>query len=257
MSWILFTGTSSGFPSTNRACSSILLNVSGRLYQIDSGEGFSGSALKRKIDCNKIERIFISHLHPDHVCGLFLELQMMLLAKRKSGLDIYVPDEAADGLAQTARIFYLFPQKMPFAYRFKSIRPGPVYRKVGLAIYAFPNRHLEGNAEIIRKLRVSNKMQSYSFKIVAGGKTILYSGDIKDESDLIELLPGVHTAIVEGMHGDIGSICKICAEGGVKRLIFTHLPDKFPADRRNLLSQARKAGIEKALLAYDGMKIPL
>ncbi len=257
MSSILFTGTSSGYPAADRACSSILLNISGRLYQIDAGEGFSSSALKRKIDCKIIEKIFISHLHPDHSCGIFLELQMMLLAKRKAGLEIFAPAEALDGLAKAASMFYLFPQKMPFSYGFKPIRPGPVYRKVGLAIYAFPNKHLESNARIIDDLGVPNKMQSYSFKIVVGKKTILYSGDIKDEFDLRRLVPGVHTAIVESMHGDIGSICRICADGGVKRLIFTHLPARFPADRRNLLSQARKAGIEKALLAFDGLKIPL
>lgn len=257
MNWILFTGTSSGFPVKDRACSSLVFYVSGRLYQLDAGEGFSRSAQAFKINYQKIESVFISHLHPDHVCGLFLELQMMMLAKRKLRLDIYVPAEAHEILPSVAEIFYLFPQKMPFGYRFRPIRPGPIIRKKDLSIYAYPNKHLESNREIIRKFRKPNSMQSFSFKLITADETILYSGDISDENDLKDILPGVDTLIVESMHGDIKAICELSAQNRVKRIIFTHMPVGRLSATRDPIRVARKCGIKNAMLAFDGLKISI
>jgi ribonuclease Z len=110
MNRIVFTGTASGFPSPDRACSSFVLQLGDKLYQFDAGEGFSNSVQRLKINFNQITQVFISHLHPDHITGIFLELQLMYLAGRRMPLEIYVPDEGVESLEKAARLFYLFKE---------------------------------------------------------------------------------------------------------------------------------------------------
>ena len=82
MAEIIITGSSCGDPSPDRATASFILKTGNELYQFDAGEGFSSSILRQKIDHSDIGTIFLSHGHADHFTGLFLEIQMMHLAKR-------------------------------------------------------------------------------------------------------------------------------------------------------------------------------
>jgi ribonuclease BN (tRNA processing enzyme) len=255
MNRIVFTGTASGFPARDRACSSLVLQLGGKLYQFDAGEGISGSVQRLKIDYNQIGKIFVSHLHPDHITGLFLELQMMYLAKRRMPLDIYVPEEGVEPLEKAVRLFYLFKEKFPFIFRFLPVKPNPVFRDKDFALYAYPNGHLTPNREIIEKTGAANKMQSYSYVLKIGDKRILYSGDIKDEHDLDGLLDGTHTVITEGMHCDFESLVSNCADKGVKRLVVTHLQEKQYSRPQSLLKIAARYKLGKFLIARDGLKL--
>jgi ribonuclease BN (tRNA processing enzyme) len=257
MNKIIFTGTASGFPAPDRACSSFVVQFGNRLYQFDAGEGFSGSAQRLKIDYNRIGNIFISHLHPDHITGIFLELQMMYLANRRIPLKIYVPEEGVELLENTARLFYLFKEKFPFEFRFIPLTPNPVFREKDFSVYAYLNRHLISNRQIIEQTGAPNKMQSFSYVIQTDSKRILYSGDIKDEADLEGLLENVHTAIIEGMHCDFDALTAYCAFHKVKRLIVTHLQQKQYSYPQTLLKVAAKNKISKILIARDGLKIAI
>jgi len=254
---IIFTGTAPGFPVENRACSSFILQIGSKLYQFDAGEGFSSSALKHKIKYNDIEKIFISHLHPDHIAGLFLELQLMYLSKRSKSLDIYVPPEALNELEKTIDLFYLFKEKFPFRFRFKPFKSNPVYRNTHLSLYAYRNLHLNDNKQIIKKCRKPNKMQSYSFIIRLKDKRILYSGDIKSENDIAGLLDNVHTAIVEGFHINFEALFTVCADNNVRWLVITHLDEKLFDNPMSLFKIAKKVGLKKLLIAYDGIQLRL
>jgi ribonuclease BN (tRNA processing enzyme) len=257
MNRLVFTGTSPGLPAKDRFCSSFILIINDKIYQFDAGEGFSSSIQRLKINYNLIRKIFISHLHPDHIAGIFLELQLMYLTNRDLPLDIYAPAEGVQGLEQACRMFYLFKEKFPFEFRFLPILPNPVFRENDLAIYADANQHLAANQEVIRQAGMPNRMQSYSFVIVANGKRILYTGDIKDEQDLEGLVDNAHTVITEGMHGDFERLAIKCARAGVRRLIITHLPATAYSHPQKLIKIAAKNGIKKVLIARDGMKITI
>lgn len=257
MNRIIFTGTASGFPAPDRVCSSFVVQFGDRLYQFDAGEGFSGSAQRLKLDYNRIGSIFVSHLHPDHIAGIFLELQMMYLAKRKMPLEIYAPEEGVELLEKAVRLFYLFKEKFPFEFRFIPVKPNPVYYEKEFSLYAFPNNHLTPNRQVIEQTGASNRMQSYSYLIETASKRILYSGDIKDETDLEGLLENVHTVIAEGMHCDFEKLVGMCAEKRVRRLVVTHLPQKQYSHPQALIKIAAKHKIGKILIARDGLKLAI
>ncbi|WP_102027112.1 ribonuclease Z [Salirhabdus sp. Marseille-P4669] len=70
---LYFLGTGAGVPSKNRNVSSIalqLLQERGTVWLFDCGEATQHQILHTSIKPRKIEKIFITHLHGDHIFGL-------------------------------------------------------------------------------------------------------------------------------------------------------------------------------------------
>jgi len=84
-------GSNSAIPANNRFPTSQVLKVRGRLYLIDCGEGTQVRLKDNKIRRSKINQIFISHLHGDHVYGLIGLLSSYGLNGRKEPLHIFSP----------------------------------------------------------------------------------------------------------------------------------------------------------------------
>ena len=67
---IQFLGTGAGSPSNFRNVSSLALKHHSEIWLFDCGEGTQQQILKTNIKPSRINRIFISHLHGDHIFGL-------------------------------------------------------------------------------------------------------------------------------------------------------------------------------------------
>ena len=86
-------GTASALPTTERYPSAQVLDVRGRLFMIDCGEGAQIQMRKAGISFLKIEHICLSHIHGDHIFGIFGLLSTMGLLGRSSQLNIYAPSD--------------------------------------------------------------------------------------------------------------------------------------------------------------------
>ena len=84
-------GTASALPTTERYPSAQVLDVRGRLFMFDCGEGAQVALRKAGISFLKIEHICISHIHGDHIFGIFGLLSTMAMLGRTSPLSIYAP----------------------------------------------------------------------------------------------------------------------------------------------------------------------
>ena len=84
-------GSSSALPTSERYPSAHVLNAHERLFLIDCGEGTQMQLRKNKIRFAKINHIFISHLHGDHVFGLYGLLSTFSLMGRKNQVHLYAP----------------------------------------------------------------------------------------------------------------------------------------------------------------------
>ena len=68
---IHFLGTGAGNPSLTRGCSATALTLGSNTFLFDAGEGVQrNSMLSRRVHHGDISRIFITHLHGDHIFGL-------------------------------------------------------------------------------------------------------------------------------------------------------------------------------------------
>lgn len=82
-------GCSSATPTLYRHSSAQVLNVNERLFLIDCGEGAQIQMRKFKIKFQRIDHIFISHLHGDHYLGLMGLLFTFHLLGRTKEIHLY------------------------------------------------------------------------------------------------------------------------------------------------------------------------
>ncbi|HUV01499.1 MAG TPA: ribonuclease Z, partial [Bacteroidales bacterium] len=85
-------GSSSALPTSERYPSAHVLNAHERMYLIDCGEGTQMQLRKCRIKFGKINHIFISHLHGDHVFGLYGLLSTFNLMGRETTVHLYAPE---------------------------------------------------------------------------------------------------------------------------------------------------------------------
>lgn len=88
---VTILGSSSATPIFNRNPTSQALNINERLYLIDCAEGTQQQMLRFGIKSNRIDYIFISHLHGDHYLGLVGLLSSLHLNGRGKPITIFAP----------------------------------------------------------------------------------------------------------------------------------------------------------------------
>ena len=89
-------GSSSAIPTIDRNPTAQLLNVNERFFLIDCGEGTQIQLRKYQLSFQRINHIFISHLHGDHYFGLIGLLSSMHLLGRNKEIHIYAHKDLKD-----------------------------------------------------------------------------------------------------------------------------------------------------------------
>ncbi len=102
---VTFLGTSSGVPTRARNVSAVALRLPQRaeLWLFDCGEGTQHQFLRSDLRVSQLSRIFVTHMHGDHVFGLPGLLASLGLAGTCSGIDLYGPDPLRDYLEGVLR----------------------------------------------------------------------------------------------------------------------------------------------------------
>ena len=91
---VTFLGTSSGVPTRARNVSAVAVRLAQRseLWLFDCGEGTQHQFLRSDLRLSQLRRIFITHMHGDHVFGLPGLLASLGLSGSSGGVDLYGPD---------------------------------------------------------------------------------------------------------------------------------------------------------------------
>ena len=102
---VTFLGTSSGVPTRGRNVSAVALRLPQRaeLWLFDCGEGTQHQFLRSELRVSQLRRIFVTHMHGDHVFGLPGLLASLGLAGTCNGIDLYGPDPLRDYLEGVLR----------------------------------------------------------------------------------------------------------------------------------------------------------
>jgi ribonuclease Z len=109
---VIFLGTAGSVPTPKRSLPSILIQRKGEQIMFDCGEGVQRQMIKAKVGFHKKMKIFISHMHGDHVLGLPGLLQTMALLDRQKKLDVYGPPgikRFLEGIRETVQFVLTFP----------------------------------------------------------------------------------------------------------------------------------------------------
>ena len=102
---ITILGSSSAKPTAHRHPSAQVVNVHEQYYLVDAGEGVQQQLIRTGINPLKIREVFLSHLHGDHVYGLFPLISTLGLYGRRTPLRVHAPAPFGEMLAAHLRLF--------------------------------------------------------------------------------------------------------------------------------------------------------
>jgi ribonuclease Z len=98
---VVFLGTSGSVPTLKRSLPSVVVQCPRDQWMFDCGENVQRQMMQAKVSFHRKMKVFITHLHGDHVLGLPGLLQTMALMDRKEPVQVYGPVGLKDFLACT------------------------------------------------------------------------------------------------------------------------------------------------------------
>lgn len=245
-------GSGTCVPYADRGSSGYAIEVSGVSLLIDCGSGTTWKLARAGISYLDIDHVFLSHLHPDHTGDLVPFLFATRYAfgspygsKREKPLRLWGGPgftEFFDSLKNAYKDWIL-----PEALSVEEISEG-TRDFGGFTLTAAAMPHIES---------------SLAYRIDAGGKSLVYSGDTDFSEALIELARGTDALIIECAlpdearkrtgHLTPAEVIDIANRSGAKRVIVTHL---YPAcDELNVIERIRKGMSAEVIEARDLLRI--
>ena len=102
---ITFLGTSAGVPTRSRnvSCVALRLPERGEVWLFDCGEGTQHQILESDVKISQITRIFITHMHGDHIFGLPGLLATCGMAGGACNVEVFGPPGIEEFVRETAR----------------------------------------------------------------------------------------------------------------------------------------------------------
>ncbi len=88
---LVFLGTGGSYPIPERNVSSIALKVDSEVLLFDCGEGTQRQLMSSSLSFMKVDKVFLTHLHGDHILGLSGLLQSMNMNDREKAVEIFGP----------------------------------------------------------------------------------------------------------------------------------------------------------------------
>ena len=117
------------------------MNVHEQYYLVDAGEGTQQQLIRYGINPLKLQAVFISHLHGDHVFGLFPLISTLGLYGRRTPLTVYAP--APFGELLDNHLHY-FDSELPYSVEWHEVRTTEhnlLFENRTLEVWSIPLRH--------------------------------------------------------------------------------------------------------------------
>jgi len=138
---ITFLGTGAGVPSKKRNVSSIALSMlqeRNEVWLFDCGEATQHQILNTTIKPRKIAKIFITHMHGDHIFGLPGLLSSRSFQEGKLPVEIYGP-ESVKTYVETA--LKTSQTHLQYKINFKDVKEGILFEDDQLKVSAIKLKH--------------------------------------------------------------------------------------------------------------------
>ncbi|MEZ4829647.1 MAG: ribonuclease Z [Bacteroidia bacterium] len=135
-------GTSAAIPTNSRLPSAQVVTINDRHHLVDCGEGTQIQLLRSKVKYSRLDAIFISHLHGDHILGVPGLLNSLSLYERNFPLKLFAPSGLKDILDL---VFEQTHSYLNFELEFiptEDFAPGSVlYETDRYQVFALPLEH--------------------------------------------------------------------------------------------------------------------
>ena len=274
---VVLLGTKGGpTPSPFRAAPATLIEIAGRAFIIDCGNGVANQLAKARMPLARLAQIFITHNHSDHV----IDTGTLLVLAWGSGLKTPVTVHGPPPIAQIVR-----DQLAASAYDIA----GRI-REEGRVALA-PLIHVDERAEpgvVLREADVTvtsalvdheTIKPAFAYRFDTPGRSIVISGDTRYSDNLVALAKGadllIHEAIyapaIDRMGGEAAPTLRdhlrrshsvtedvglVAARAGVKKLVLSHLVPADPSITDEMwLAGVRRNFAGEAVVGRDLMEV--
>lgn len=228
---VIFLGTAASVPTPKRNLPSVLVQWKGEHMMFDCGEGVQRQMIIARSGFHKKMKVFITHMHGDHVLGLPGLLQTMAMLNRERHLDIYGPigvSNFLEGIRESTQFGLTFhvviheiesegticdeeeytvqavlaDHLIPdFAYAFiEKPRPGRFYPKRAQAL-GLPEGPLWSKLQQGQSVKLANGQTVKSSNVMGPsrmGRKIVYTGDTRPSSNVAKLAARADMLIHDG-----------------------------------------------------------
>jgi ribonuclease Z len=232
---VTFLGTSGSIPTPKRNLPSVAILRQSELFLFDCGEGTQRQMFVARIGFSRKTKIFITHMHGDHVLGLPGLFQTMSLLGREQPLEIFGPAglrKFIEALNKTVQFGLTFPiiveeireGRSLYETRDYSIRCVEAEHSVPAFAYGLFEKERPGRFHPEKAIVLGipkgpkwSQLQHNESITLEGGKTVtpeevtdqrrpgrkvVYSGDTKPSARLAEFAQGADLLIHDSTFGD-------------------------------------------------------
>jgi ribonuclease BN (tRNA processing enzyme) len=230
-------GCSGSFPGPDSPSSCYLLEAEGFRMLIDLGNGALG-ALQRHIGragLTGIDAICLSHLHADHCLDMcpYHVVRTYSPEGPFERIPVYAPADAPRRLAAA----YGMPEEPGMETAFSFVRLSPAVFQIG------PFE--------VTAVQMNHPIETYGFRVSQGGRSVAYSADTGETSELVKLAKEADVLLCEasfldepglpaGLHLTGRQAAEHAARANVDTLVLTHLVPWY--DPARILDDASRGG---------------
>lgn len=265
-------------PRTMTNPTSQVLEIKGRMFLIDCGEGTQVQLRKHKIKFTKINHVFLSHLHGDHFYGLIGLISTFSLLGRKTDLHVYGPKGVKEVTLLQLKVSASWTAYNLYFHELVSKEPEVVFEDEKVRVTTIPLAHRtytngylfeekwndrKLNPEAVKRYSIET---CYFNKIKAGGDITLDDGRVIPNCELSfdPVSPKKYAFCSDTMYRE--SIIPQIAGVDVLYHESTFLESEVHLCEKTMHSTAKqaaeiamKAGVKKLLLGhfstrYDGIE---
>lgn len=193
---VTLLGTGSPAPVMTRFGPGTLVQAGGQTLVFDAGRGVTQRLLQSRVRLGEADKLFITHLHSDHVVGIpdlwLTGWLQATFAGRNAPFQVFGPAGTA-GMMQGLASAYDWDIKTRIAdqglkpefvaVKTTEFKEGVVYDNGGVKVTAFEVDH----GELIKP--------AFGFRVDYGGRSVVISGDTKFNENLIKHAAGVDLLI--------------------------------------------------------------
>ena len=216
---LTIVGCSGSFPGPESASSCYLLEHDGYQLVLDLGSGALGP-LQRHVDLRDVDAVALSHLHADHCFDLagFFVVSKYHPGGQLPSIPVHAPEGAGPFLASAYGTGE--GSELAAQFSFGDWEDGVTTRLGPFAV---------------TPMLVDHPVPAYAFRVEAGGKVVVYSGDTGPVESLVDLAGGADLFLCEAsfvesatnppnLHLTGAEAGDYATRAGVGRLLVTHIP---------------------------------
>jgi len=244
-------GAGTGIPAKDKSPSGIYVRIAKERVLLDAGAGTLQRLFAVGATYADLDRIFLTHYHPDHCLDLVSILFAMRIPSRArtKRLTVYGPRGLRRLYRQLNEAYRGWLAPRSYKLVLKEIGPGR-FRCGGYSVEAARMNHYDTGA--------------LGYRLTEGKKSLVYSGDTDYCRPVVKLGRGADLLILECSTPDAlkvdghlsPSACgRIAAESGCRRLLLTH---RYPVFKGNVIvSSVRRVYSGPLQIAKDFTRVRL